>query len=89
MKDSASKAVNTNDSFIYDELLDLLVSSADAQRIRTFKISPAVQSRLDLLLEKNREGTLSETERAEMESFDRFEHVVRLLKVRAAQKRAS
>ena len=83
------KPVNSHDTILYDELLDLLVSNPDPQRIRSFKVSPAVQSRLDLLLEKNRQGTLSEQERAEMESFDRFEHVVCLLKARAMQKRQS
>jgi hypothetical protein len=38
------------------------------------------QARLDERLEKNREGTVTDDEAAELDAYERFEHVVRLLK---------
>ena len=78
--------MKTQDTVIYDELLDLLADSADPQQIRAFRLSQPRQSRLDDLLEKNRTGSLSGDEKAELDSFEHFEHVVRMLKARAQQK---
>jgi hypothetical protein len=44
---------------VYDDLLDLLAESADARRVLAFRLSQEKQARLDELLEKNREGTLT------------------------------
>jgi hypothetical protein len=74
---------------VYDDLLDLLAESADAQRVLAFRLSDEKQGRLDELLEKNREGTLTDDESAELDAYERFEHVVRLLKARVLQKRGS
>ena len=71
---------------VYDELLDLLIDGADVQRVLAFQLSPLQQERLDILLEKNREGTLTAEETAELDVFERFEHIVRLLKARLLQK---
>lgn len=71
---------------IYDDLLDLLAESADAQRVLTFRLSDDKQTRLDDLLEKNRAGTLTTEESIELDVYERFEHLVRLLKARVLQK---
>jgi hypothetical protein len=75
-----------DDAAVYDELLDLLAESAEAERVLAFRLSATKQARLDALLEKNREGTLTAAETAELEAYERFEHVVRLLKARVLQK---
>ncbi len=72
---------------IYDELVDVLVESADADRILSFRLSPGKQASLDSLLEKNRQGTLTGDESAELDAFEHFEHLIRLLKARLLQKR--
>jgi hypothetical protein len=74
---------------IYDDLLDLLVESADAQRVLAFRLSADRQAQLDELLEKNRQGTLTNNEAAELDAYERFEHIVRLLKARVLQKQAT
>lgn len=76
----------TENLAVYDELLDLLAESADEQRMLAFRLSSEKQGRLDDLLDKNREGILSADELAELEAFERFEHVVRMLKARVLQK---
>jgi hypothetical protein len=63
--------------------------SADAQRVLAFHLSDQKQARLDELLEKNREGTLTGEESTELDAYERFEHLVRLLKARVLQKRSS
>lgn len=68
---------------VYDDLLDLLSDGVERGRLLGFRLSEAKQVRLDLLLQKSREGTLTEEESAELDDFERFEHVVRMLKARA------
>jgi hypothetical protein len=70
---------------VYDDLLDLLHESADAQRVLTFRLSDEKRARLDDLPERNREGTLTDDEAAELDACERFEHVVRVLKARVLQ----
>ena len=53
---------------VYDDLLDLLAESADAQRVLAFRLSDEKQARLDELLEKNREGALTDDEAAELDA---------------------
>ena len=74
---------------VYDELLDLLADSADVQRVLAFRLSSLQQDRLNILLEKSREGTLTAEETTELDTFERFEHLVRLLKARVLQKQSA
>jgi hypothetical protein len=74
---------------VYDDLLDVLAESANAERLLAFRLSEPLQARLDILLEKNREGTLTHQEMTELDTYERFEHLVRLLKARVLQKRES
>ena len=55
-------------------------------RLSSFRISKEKQSRLDAMLAKNRLGTLTEDESAELDAFEHFEHLVRLLKARLLKK---
>ena len=71
---------------VYDELLDLLAGSADPEQLLGFRLSDEKQARLDDLLEQNLQGTLSENDSAELDAYEHFEHVVRLLKARLSQK---
>ena len=74
---------------VYDDLLDLLAESADVQRVLAFRLSHEKQLRLDALLEKNREGILTAAETAELDAYEHFEHLVRLLKARLLQKQGT
>jgi hypothetical protein len=71
---------------IYDELLDLFVETADADRLLAFQLPPTRQAQLDVLLQRNRDGLLTPMERGELEEFERLEHVGRMLKARLRQK---
>lgn len=76
----------TDQPTIYDELLDLFTGTANADRLQNFRLSPDKQSRLDLLLQRNRDGKLSSTDRAELDEFERLEHLGRMLKARLRRK---
>lgn len=79
----------TAETPIYDELLDLLASTANVDLLLSFRLSPQRQARLDELLEKNRNGLLNRDDRGELEEFERLEHVGRMLKARLRQKQRS
>jgi len=72
----------------YDELVDLFADPAVAERILTFHPSPAMQTRIEELLERNREGVLTSEEQAELDEVERLEHFMRLIKARVRQKLA-
>jgi len=74
-------------STVYDELLDLFTGTANADRLRDFRLSSDKQSRLDLLLQKNRDGQLTPSDHAELDEFERLEHLGRMLKARLRRKR--
>jgi hypothetical protein len=68
---------------VYQEVLDFLVKRPTPEEIIAFKVSPNAQRRLQSLLEKNRFGTLTPTEMAELDVYEQLEHMMILLKVRA------
>ncbi len=71
---------------VYDDLLDVLAEGADLDRLLTFRLPEEKQARLDALLERNREGQLSDEDVGELDTFEHIEHVVRLLKAHLLQK---
>ena len=48
----------------------------------SLRLSRELQSRLDLLLSKNRDGLLTEDESCELDTFEQHEHAARLLMAR-------
>lgn len=70
---------------VYDTLVDLLVQGGNRQQILQFRLGAAPQGRLEDLLEKTRDGTITPEEISELKTFEQFEHVVRLLKARVLQ----
>ena len=73
------------DQTIQDEVLSFLLSAPTPQEIIEFHASQAAQERLRTLLEANREGTLSEAERAELEEASQMNHFMIRLKAKAHQ----
>jgi len=67
----------------YLEVLDFLVTCPTPQAILAFKVSPEAQDRLRSLLDKNREGALTESEVAELDAYEQLEHLMILMKARA------
>ena len=78
-----SVANPTDAPIAYAEVLDFLITRPTPQNIVAFKISPEAQERIRTLLDKNREGTLTETEAAELDLYEQLEHMMILLKAKA------
>ncbi|MCB9455275.1 MAG: hypothetical protein H6671_04745 [Anaerolineaceae bacterium] len=71
-----------------DEIMDFLLSAPTPQDIIGLRPSPATQERLRYLLDGNRNESLNDAERAELETYLQTEHFVRRLKIRAQEKLA-
>jgi hypothetical protein len=67
----------------YLEVLDFLMTRPTPQDIVAFKVSPQAQERLRSLLNKNRAGTLTEPEVAELDVYEQLEQLMILMKARA------
>jgi hypothetical protein len=72
-----------NSSGIYQEILELLISQPTSEQIIGFKVSETSQSRLQILLQKNREAALTSAETAELDLYEQLDTLMGLLKVRA------
>ena len=68
---------------VYDEMLDFLVSGPTPEQLVAHKISEPMQNRLRELMDKNREGGLTEAENAELDVFESVEDLMGLLKAKA------
>jgi hypothetical protein len=81
-----SKLDNINQPLAYAEVLDFLMTQPTPLDIWNFKVSETAQNRLRELLDRNREGSLSENERAELDSYEELDRLMRMLKIRAYSK---
>ena len=68
---------------VYREMMDFLASSPTSQQIAAFKVSPLAQERLEELLEKNRESSLTDEEAVELDVYELVEHSMIRLKAQA------
>lgn len=73
----------------FSEILDFMVSAPSPEAIITFKPSQQLEARLAELMMKNKQDTLSDDERQELEAFLQLNHFVTMLKIRARKKLAS
>jgi hypothetical protein len=81
---SVSPTINLQDApQAYLEVLDFLMTRPTPQEIAKFKVLPVVQERLRSLLDKNREGTLTDTEVAELDVYEQVDHLMIVMKTRA------
>jgi len=78
-----SVANPTDAPVAYAEVLDFLVTRPTPQEIIAFKVSAEAQERIRTLLDKNRDGRLTETETAELDLYEQLEHMMILLKAKA------
>ena len=67
----------------YQEVLDFLISRPTSHQISGFKVSDQSQIRLQSLLQKNRETSLSPTAKSELDLYEQLDNLMNLLKVRA------
>jgi len=67
----------------YDELVDVIATGPGAERIIGFRASTDNQTRVAELLDREKNGSLSPQETAELDRYLQLEHLIRLAKARA------
>jgi hypothetical protein len=73
----------TSTSGTYQEILDFLIDRPTSEQIINLKVSEASQSRLQTLLQKNREAALTAAETAEIDLYEQLDTLIGFLKIRA------
>lgn len=68
---------------IYQYILEFLISRPSAADLLNFGPTPAMQARVEQLLERNRTGVLSTAESRELDEYIRINHLITMLKARA------
>jgi hypothetical protein len=70
---------------IYFEIIDFIAAGSTPEAVADFRPSPEAQQRLAALIEREKEGSLSPEEKAELDRFMDLEHILRMAKARARQ----
>jgi hypothetical protein len=73
----------TPEKTVEDVVTDFLGAAPTLEEIASYRLPEALQIRAHELLEKNRAGSLSDGERAEMEEFRQIDHLLTLVKAKA------
>jgi len=68
---------------VSDVVTDFLSRAPSLEEIAAYQLPDDFQTRAHALLEKNRAGTLSAEERAEMVEFRQIDHLMTLIKAKA------
>jgi hypothetical protein len=67
---------------VYRYILEFLISQPSAKELLDFGPTPAMQERVNELLEKNRAGDLTSAELTELDEYMRINHFITMLKAR-------
>ena len=67
---------------IYRYIVDFLASNPSPQALAAFGPTPEMYARLQTLLERSRTGDLTVAEQAELDEYERIEHLIVLIKSR-------
>jgi hypothetical protein len=70
-------------SSTYQEILDFLISRPTSEQIIGFKVSEESQTRLQTLLQKNRQATLTPADTIELDLYEQLDTLIGFLKIRA------
>jgi len=68
---------------VYQYILEFMISQPSPEDVMNFEPTPAMQARVNALLEKNRTGELTVTESKELDEYVRINHLITMLKARA------
>lgn len=71
---------------VKDVVTDFLGAAPTLEEIVSYRLPDHIQERAHYLLEKNRDGNLSDDERVEMEEFRQLDHLLTMVKAKARLK---
>lgn len=67
----------------YEEILEFIAAGTTPQEIVNFSVSQETKTRVADLIHREKTTGLTESEKAELDNFMQFEHMMRLAKARA------
>jgi len=70
---------------VYLEIVDFIAAGTTPEAVMDFHPSREAQQRLAVLIDRERAGTVSPEEKAELDHFMDLEHILRMAKARARQ----
>lgn len=80
--------VSAPERSVFDVISDFIVSMPTAEAIIAYQLPRDIQERAHYLLERNRQGTLTKDEAAEMRKFILIDDLMTLLKAKVRLKQA-
>ena len=69
----------------YTEFVDYIVTGLSPEQVLAFRPSEETRERVRYLLTAEKTGTITNEEKAELDEFEQFEHLMRMAKARASQ----
>ena len=78
-------AIQTNS---YQEVVDFMAAQPSLEDLSTFRFSDAVEAYIHDLLEANANRRLTDAEAADIDEFDKLEHMMRMVKLTALERLA-
>jgi hypothetical protein len=73
----------------YQEIVIFMASRPELSALAAFHFSERVSERINELLTANRNRRLTDAEAAELDEFDRLEHMMRMVKLTAMEQLAA
>lgn len=70
---------------VYLEIVDFIAAGTTPEAVMDFHPSREAQQRLAVLIEREKTGSVSPEEKAELDHFMELEHILRMAKARARQ----
>ena len=69
----------------YFEIIEFIATGTTPEAVARFRPSPEAQHRVAELIEREKEGSLSPEDEAELDHFMELEHILRMAKAKARQ----
>lgn len=67
----------------YEEIVDFIAAGTTPQNVIAFRPSEAAQGRVEYLLAREKDSSLTRAEKLELDHYLQLEHLMRLAKARA------
>jgi hypothetical protein len=68
---------------LYEEIANFIAKTAGPEKLAAFRPSKAASRRVEVLVQKHKEGEITKMERAELDHCLQIEHMMRMAKARA------
>ncbi len=72
-------------STAYDEIIDFIATGTSPDKVIAFRPSEKMQTHVSALLFKEKNSSLTDAEKIELDNYSFFEHLMRSAKARAFQ----